>query len=100
MPTIGNNDMFMHDVEAGGPSSFLSNLSSLWDPFNLNLDDAFNSGGYFVQDVIPGKLQVISANTMYFSKKNTAVPDCNVAGSPGATELTWLKAQLLAARNG
>jgi len=100
IPTIGNNDMFVREIEASGPDSFLSNLSSLWNPFNLNLGDAFNTGGYFVQDVIPGKLQVISANTMFFSKKNTAVPDCNVASGPGAIELVWLKTQLQAARNG
>ena len=36
---------------------------------------------------MPGKLKVISANTMYLNNKNKVVPDCNVMGSPNAGEI-------------
>jgi hypothetical protein len=98
LPCIGNNDMFQHDMmnvaAKDGPSkTILDDLGELWKPLKLNLTSTFSCGGYFRQD-IPNGPSVINLNSMYFFTDNTAVPDCDVAGSAGAEELAWLKAQL------
>ncbi|OAD79830.1 secreted endopolyphosphatase [Phycomyces blakesleeanus NRRL 1555(-)] len=97
IPTIGNNDGFNHnDVVIEDP--IFKSLKTIWAPFNLNLTDDFSEGGYFVQDIIPGKLQAMSINTMYFFSKNSEAKNCNTAGTSGALQITWMKKVLDAAR--
>ncbi|RUP06327.1 hypothetical protein BC936DRAFT_140406 [Jimgerdemannia flammicorona] len=100
IPTLGNNDEYLHDQIAFGPQPLLTNLTKLWAPFNLNLGETFANGGYFTQDVLPGKLQVISMNTGYFYAKNLLVSDCDKAGSAGDVQLQWIQANLQKARHG
>ncbi|RUS13454.1 Metallo-dependent phosphatase-like protein [Endogone sp. FLAS-F59071] len=100
IPTLGNNDEFVHDLITYGTQALLTNLTELWKPFNLNLGETFAKGGYYTQDILPGKLQVININTMFFSTANTLVQDCDVAGSAGAIELQWIEKNLLVARKG
>lgn len=83
---------------AFGPQALLANLTELWKPFNLNLGNTFATGGYYTQDIVPGKLQVINMNTLFFFSTNTLVPDCDVSGGAGATELEWMEKNLLKAR--
>ncbi|RUP46689.1 Metallo-dependent phosphatase-like protein [Jimgerdemannia flammicorona] len=100
IPTLGNNDEFIHDQIALGPQPLLANLTALWEPFNLNLGETFANGGYFTQDVLPGKLQVINTNSMYFFADNKLVTDCDVDGSAGGIQLKWIQANLQKARDG
>lgn len=94
--------MFVHDDmnEAGkdqDSKTILDDLSELWKPLHLNLTSDFSSGGYFVQNMASGPM-IINLNSMYFFTDNTEVSDCDVAGSVGADELTWLEAQLQVAQ--
>ncbi|KAI8369581.1 Metallo-dependent phosphatase-like protein [Radiomyces spectabilis] len=90
IPTIGNNDPIEHN-EVVKKDALFDDLKTIWKPFQLDLKDSFDKGGYFYQDVIPGKLRVISLNTMFFYKKNDDVPDCDEKNGPGAVHLSWLE---------
>jgi hypothetical protein len=78
--------------------TILDDLSELWKPLDLNLDSDFLNGGYFVQNMDGGPM-IINLNSMYFFTDNTEVSDCDVAGSAGAEELTWLEGQLKEAQS-
>lgn len=78
--------------------TILEDLSELWKPLNLNLTSDFSNGGYFVQNIASGPM-IINLNSMYFFTDNTEVSDCDVAGSAGAEELTWLEGQLQEAQH-
>lgn len=46
-------------------------VSRIWRPFiPFSTFGVFQRGGYFIVDVIPGKLAVISLNTIYFYDSN------------------------------
>jgi hypothetical protein len=68
----------------------------------LTLGNSFIQGGYFKQEIYPGKLSVISLNSMYFYNGNkdlsTKLDDCDVAGSPGQVEMVWFQQQLAASQ--
>ncbi|KAI7871584.1 Metallo-dependent phosphatase-like protein [Spinellus fusiger] len=98
IPTIGNNDMFGHN-KMGEEDPILPQLKKMWAPFNLNLTASFDEGGYFVQDLVPGKIKAVSVNSMYFFSSNKLAPDCDTASSPGAVQLTWLSNVLNDARS-
>lgn len=74
--------------------SIFNQLKSIWQPLDLNLTSTFTTGGYFVQDIIPGKLTVINLNSMYFFNKNSDVSDCSSSSSPGAIQMQWLQSNL------
>lgn len=92
MPTIGNNDGFDHN-DLGKKAKIFSKLESIWKPLGLNLTQNFAQGGYFVQDILDGKLTVINTNSMYFFKKDDA-SDCDKEDSPGTIQLKWLESTL------
>lgn len=69
-------------------------LEKIWDPLGLNLNQGFTSGGYFIQDVIPGKLSIINLNSMYFFSKNDDVSDCGSSRSPSTVQMKWLETTL------
>lgn len=71
-----------------------STLKKIWSPLNLNLQQEFNHGGYFVQDLIKGRLSVINLNSMYFYNEDPFVKDCNDTSSSGYTEMKWFENQL------
>ncbi|KAI9482810.1 MAG: Metallo-dependent phosphatase-like protein [Benjaminiella poitrasii] len=93
VPTIGNNDSFDHN-DVKKKDSIFSKLKTIWKPLKLKLDSNFLNGGYFVQEIIKGKLSVINLNTMYFYKKNDEVDDCDESSSAAAIQMKWLEAQL------
>jgi endopolyphosphatase len=77
VPTIGNNDIFPHNIMLPGPSKVTKEYVELWKEF-IPEDQyhTFHKGAYFSQQVVPGKngkvgaasdggLVVISLNTMY-----------------------------------
>ncbi|KAI9305400.1 Metallo-dependent phosphatase-like protein [Cunninghamella echinulata] len=92
VPTIGNNDMFEHN-DVSTKDKIYKKLKEIWQPLHLNLNDNFQTDGYFTQDVVPG-LQIINTNSMYFYKKNSDVEDCDNSNSPGAKQLKWMKQSL------
>ncbi|KAG2184407.1 hypothetical protein INT43_000316, partial [Umbelopsis isabellina] len=103
IPCIGNNDMFDHnDLNLASKDKLskelLVDLNGVWKPLGLNLGSSFSTGGYFAQEISGGPT-VLSLNSMYFFNKNDGVPDCDTAGSAGATELQWLEAQLKSAKS-
>ncbi|RIA85156.1 Metallo-dependent phosphatase-like protein [Glomus cerebriforme] len=97
IPTLGNNDEWVHNQLEDGPNTLLSNLTQIWAPLKLNLTSDFIKGGYFRQD-INSKLSVFSLNSMYFSNSNDQIKDCNHENSPGAIQLKWIRYQLENAR--
>jgi histone deacetylase complex regulatory component SIN3 len=58
------------------------------------LNQDFDFGGYFVQDLVPEKLSVINLNSMYFYKNDLEVKDCDDPASPGAIEMKWFEKAL------
>ncbi|KAI8391103.1 Metallo-dependent phosphatase-like protein [Radiomyces spectabilis] len=96
-PTIGNNDVYDNNIVEWKDPQF-GKVKDLWKPFGLNLTQDFNDFGYFVQDIVKGKLRAVSVNTMGFLKKNKNVSDCDDPKSPGALHLQWLTQVLEDAR--
>lgn len=58
-------------------------------------------GGYFIKEVVPNQLAVISLNTIYFYRSNPVVDGCTSDLDPGAMQLDWLEQRMqeLAERN-
>ncbi|KAI8646879.1 Metallo-dependent phosphatase-like protein [Parasitella parasitica] len=89
IPTIGNNDGFNHnDVKKN--DKIFKRLESIWEPLSLNLTSAFTHGGYYIQEVIKGKLSIVNLNTMYFFEKNDEVDDCDSSSSAATIQMKWL----------
>ncbi|EIW71731.1 hypothetical protein TREMEDRAFT_27201, partial [Tremella mesenterica DSM 1558] len=114
VPSIGNNDIYPHNVLAAGPSSisseygryvlYPSNLllteHRIWKPFiPSDYRHVFERGMYFSAEVIPDQLAVISLNTLFWYDSNTpystVVDGCvDRSSDPGALEMDWLEVQL------
>ncbi|CAG8586811.1 7083_t:CDS:2 [Paraglomus occultum] len=91
IPCIGNNDVYPTNVISAGPNFMLDSLADLWAPFIPKTQMRFfRRGGYFVKEVIPNKLVVVSLNTLYFFKANSAVHGCKTVGEPGKNHMVWL----------
>lgn len=74
-------------------------IQHVWEPLSLNLEAEFQKGGYYAQELIPGKLKVLNTNTMLFSGKNKLTKeDCDESDSPGNLHMRWLNDQLADAR--
>ncbi|GBB84220.1 hypothetical protein RclHR1_10840005 [Rhizophagus clarus] len=97
IPTLGNNDEWVHNQLEGGQNTLFSNLTQIWEPLKLNLTSDFLKGGYFRQD-INSKLSIFSLNSMYFFSHNERIEDCKHKNSPGAIQLKWFRHQLISAR--
>lgn len=95
IPTIGNNDIMPHNTMTDGPSRWTKALAGVWDKLIPESQrHTFIEGGWFTSEVIPGKLAVISLNTMYFYSSNSAVDGCEAKSEPGFEHMEWLKVQL------
>ncbi|CAI2169929.1 19577_t:CDS:2 [Funneliformis geosporum] len=91
VPSIGNNDIHPNNIVLPGPNDLLTTLHDIWYPFiPQKQHKTFLKGGYFYTEVIPGKLIVVSINTLYFYKANTAVNGCKAKDQPGTIHLRWL----------
>ncbi|CUS12432.1 unnamed protein product [Tuber aestivum] len=106
IPTLGNNDIFPHNIMTDGPNKITREFSDIWRSF-IPQDQyhVFDKGAYFWTQVIPGTngktglaskggLSVISLNTIYFFGSNAAVDGCDLKGEPGYEQMEWLKIQL------
>lgn len=65
VPTFGNNDIMPHNIFLGGPNRWTTKYLDIWRKFIPEVQrHQFQQGGWFSVEVIPGKLAVISMNTM------------------------------------
>ncbi|KAI0650721.1 Metallo-dependent phosphatase-like protein [Trametes meyenii] len=97
VPSIGNNDVWPHNIMLPGPNSITAEFTSIWRAFvPFPSYQVFQRGGYFSVEVIPNSVAVVSLNTMYFYDSNTAVGGCARSDpqDPGNLELDWLEVQL------
>lgn len=102
IPSIGNNDVWPHNIMMPGPNDVTSEFSSIWKSFvPFNSYQVFQRGGYYSVEVIPDSLAIISLNTMYFFDSNKAVGGCEQGDSddPGNLQFDWLEVQLEAFRS-
>ncbi|KAJ5975575.1 Endopolyphosphatase [Penicillium waksmanii] len=95
VPTFGNNDILPHNIFRGGPNAWTKKFNEIWVDFiPEDQRHSFVQGGWFTSEVIPGKLAVISLNTMYFFESNSAVDGCKDRSEPGYEHMEWLRVQL------
>ena len=104
VPNFGNNDILLHNTMSSGPSRELDEFARIWQQ-HIPPDqmDVFLRGGYFAKDLIPGRLGVVSLNTLYFYDSNKAVDGCprrsrsedSANADPGTLQLEWLVEQLM-----
>ncbi|KAH8426010.1 endopolyphosphatase [Aspergillus melleus] len=84
-----------HNIMKDGPNRWTKRLSDVWFKFiPEHQRHSFVEGGWFTSEVIPGKLAVISLNTMYFYESNSAVDGCKSKSEPGFEHMEWLRVQL------
>ncbi len=80
----------------------LRQLWALWAPLfpstktpeGKSIHHSFMAGGYFIREVVPNQVSVLSTNSLYWFKENTLVNDCNTRHSAGAIQLSWMHDQL------
>lgn len=95
IPTFGNNDILPHNIFREGPNTWTKKFAEIWRHFiPEDQRHTFVEGGWFTTEVIPGKLAVISLNTMYFFESNSAVDGCSAKSEPGYEHMEWLRVQL------
>ncbi|CEH12188.1 Acid sphingomyelinase and PHM5 phosphate metabolism protein [Ceraceosorus bombacis] len=103
VPTIGNNDIFPHNILFAGPNDVTRSYLSIWtDHIPEDQSHTFFVGGYYSKEVLPSQnLWVLSLNTLWWYDSNRAVDGCKRSkkgkkdqGDPGSRHLDWLEAQL------
>ncbi|KAJ5950928.1 Endopolyphosphatase Ppn1p-like protein [Penicillium vulpinum] len=95
IPTFGNNDIMPHNIFNEGPNKWTKRFAEIWNQFiPEDQRHTFVEGGWFTAEVVPGRLAVISLNTMYFFDSNSAVDGCNAKSEPGYEHMEWLRVQL------
>lgn len=95
IPTVGNNDVYPHNIMFAGPNSkTISTYKSMWKTWiPPEQSHTFDRGAYFHIPVAP-KLVVVSLNSLYFYENNKAVDGCSSRDEPGTLQLDWLAIQL------
>lgn len=95
VPTFGNNDIMPHNIFLSGPNRWTKKYIGIWHKFIPEEQrHQFERGGWFRVEVIPGRLAVISLNTIYFFASNSAVNGCGAKHEPGYEHMEWLRVQL------
>lgn len=95
IPSVGNNDVYPHNVFAIGPNSQTRELYNIWLPFvPQNQLHTFNRGAYFFKEIIPGQLAILSINTLYLFQSNPLVDNCDNRKEPGYKLFNWLSVVL------
>lgn len=91
IPSLGNNDVYPHNLFATGPTFQTREFYKVWKNFvpqaQLNI---FNKGVYYFEEVIPGHLAVLSINTLYLFQSNPLVDSCDKKKDPGYKLFLWL----------
>ncbi|KAJ8107357.1 hypothetical protein OPT61_g8925 [Boeremia exigua] len=95
VPTFGNNDIMPHNIFLQGPNKWTMKYLDIWRSFIPEAQrHQFQQGGWFSVEVIPGRLAVISLNTIYFFTSNSGVDGCANKHEPGYQHMEWLRIQL------
>ncbi|KAL2118945.1 hypothetical protein VTJ04DRAFT_5904 [Mycothermus thermophilus] len=95
VPTFGNNDILPHNILLPGPNRMLTEYTAIWRHFIPEEQrHSFEFGGWFLVDVIPNHLAVVSLNTLYFFDRNAGVDGCADHTQPGYKQMEWLRVQL------
>ncbi|CAD6613415.1 XXYS1_4_G0049710.mRNA.1.CDS.1 [Saccharomyces cerevisiae] len=90
IPSLGNNDVFPHNMFALGPTLQTREYYRIWKNFVPQQQQrTFDRSASFLTEVIPGKLAVLSINTLYLFKANPLVDNCNSKKEPGYQLLLW-----------
>lgn len=91
IPSLGNNDVYPHNLFAPGPTLQTREFFKIWRPFVPQQQfHTFNNGLYFFQEVIPNQLAVLSINTLYLFQSNPLVDSCDRKKDPGYKLFEWL----------
>ncbi|CEP63693.1 endopolyphosphatase LALA0_S09e00386g [Lachancea lanzarotensis] len=91
IPSLGNNDVFPHNLFSLGPTLQTRELNSMWSNFiPQEQQRSFDRGTSYFVEVIPGKLAVLSIETLYLYKANPLVDTCDSKKEPGYQLLLWL----------
>jgi endopolyphosphatase len=95
IPSLGNNDVYPHNLFAPGPTLQTRELYKIWRNFvPPEQMHTFDRGAYFFREVIPGKMVVISINTLYWFQSNPLNDNCDSRKQPGYKLFLWLGATL------
>lgn len=90
IPSLGNNDVFPHNMFALGPTLQTREYYRIWKNFVPQQQQrTFDRSASFLTEVIPGKLAVLSINMLYLFKANPLVDNCNSKKEPGYQLLLW-----------
>lgn len=90
IPSLGNNDVFPHNMFALGPTLQTREYYRIWKNFVPQQQQrTFDRSASFLTEVIPGKLAVLSINTLYLFKANPLVDNCTSKKEPGYQLLLW-----------
>lgn len=91
IPSLGNNDVFPHNMFALGPTLQTREYYRLWKNFVPQQQQRiFDRSASYLTEVIPGRLAVLSINTLYLFQANPLVDNCNSKKEPGYQLLLWL----------
>ncbi|KAG0317831.1 Endopolyphosphatase [Dissophora globulifera] len=100
IPSLGNNDVYPHNIMYPGPSAILDHYADIWSEWIPKSQmSTFRLGGYYSSEVIPGKVAVFGLNTLFFYIHNVAVDGCKKRHEPGTEEMDWLEAELKSLRS-
>lgn len=91
IPSLGNNDVYPHNLFSPGPTLQTREMFKIWQNFipqpQLHI---FNRGAYFFQEVIPNQLAILSINTLYLFQSNPLVDNCDSRKQPGYKLFEWI----------
>jgi endopolyphosphatase len=91
VPSIGNNDVYPHNLFAEGPTLQTQEFYRIWkDLIPEDQMHTFYRGASFMTEVIPGKLVVIAINTLYWFQSNPIVDGCDRRKDPGHKQFRFL----------
>lgn len=91
VPSLGNNDVFPHNLFSPGPTLQTRELFKIWQDFIPSAQlHVFNRGAYFFKEIIPNELAVLSINTLYLFQSNPLVDNCDRKKDPGYKLFEWL----------
>lgn len=91
IPSLGNNDVYPHNLFAPGPTLQTREMYKIWSPFiPQNQLHIFNRGAYFFREIIPNQLAILSINTLYLFQSNPLVDNCDRKKDPGYKLFEWL----------
>lgn len=91
VPSLGNNDVYPHNLFVQGPTLQTRELYRIWSKMVPEEQvHVFDRGVSFMAEVIPNKLAVLSINTLYWFQSNPITDGCDKRKDPGHLQFRWL----------